>query len=107
MLEPIGFNREMSLALVPAMAAREVAVSALATTYAIDAEDEEVVLRLVREHEEKTTSPRARGILVDWDRHRALFQKVAPRGAAEYVAVIRSAYLRWGETEHREPALVR
>ena len=41
-LAPIGFNREMSLALVPAMAAREVAVSALATTYAIDAEDEEV-----------------------------------------------------------------
>ncbi|WP_417321147.1 ferrous iron transporter B [Erythrobacter aureus] len=39
-LEPIGFNREMSLALVPAMAAREVAVSALATTYAVDAEDE-------------------------------------------------------------------
>ena len=41
-LEPIGFNREMSLALVPAMAAREVAVSALATTYAIDSEDEEM-----------------------------------------------------------------
>jgi ferrous iron transport protein B len=40
-LEPIGFNREMSLALIPAMAAREVAVSALATTYAIDAPDEE------------------------------------------------------------------
>ena len=42
LLEPIGFNREMSLALVPAMAAREVAVSALATTYAVDAADEEV-----------------------------------------------------------------
>tara|TARA_B000000460_G_C21480926_1_gene376969 strand:- start:117 stop:1175 length:1059 start_codon:yes stop_codon:yes gene_type:complete len=41
-LEPIGFNREMSLALVPAMAAREVAVSALATTYAVDASDEDV-----------------------------------------------------------------
>ena len=40
-LEPIGFNREISLALVPAMAAREVAISALATTYAIDATDEE------------------------------------------------------------------
>mgnify|MGYP003109851725 FL=1 len=40
-LEPIGFNREISLALIPAMAAREVAVSALATTYAIDADDEE------------------------------------------------------------------
>ena len=41
LLAPIGFNREMSLALIPAMAAREVAVSALATTYAIDAVDEE------------------------------------------------------------------
>ena len=40
-LEPIGFNREMSLALIPAMAAREVAVTALATTYAVDATDEE------------------------------------------------------------------
>ena len=41
-LEPIGFNREISLALIPAMAAREVAVSALATTYAVDASDEEL-----------------------------------------------------------------
>ncbi len=40
-LEPIGFNRDISLALIPAMAAREVAVSALATTYAVEAEDEE------------------------------------------------------------------
>ncbi|MGB3166804.1 MAG: ferrous iron transporter B [Alteraurantiacibacter sp.] len=40
-LAPIGFNREISLAIIPAMAAREVAVSALATTYAVDADDEE------------------------------------------------------------------
>jgi ferrous iron transport protein B len=40
-LQPIGFNHEMSLAIIPAMAAREVAVSALQTVYAIDAEDEE------------------------------------------------------------------
>lgn len=33
---PIGFNRDIVLALVPAMAAREVAVSALATAYSID-----------------------------------------------------------------------
>lgn len=39
-VEPIGFNRDIALALVPAMAAREVAVSALATAYAIDAADE-------------------------------------------------------------------
>ena len=41
LVAPIGFNREISLALVPAMAAREVAVSSLATTYAVAAEDEE------------------------------------------------------------------
>ena len=40
-VEPIGFNREIALSLIPAMAAREVAVSSLATTYAVDAEDEE------------------------------------------------------------------
>lgn len=34
--KPIGFNREISLALIPAMAAREVSVSALATAYAVD-----------------------------------------------------------------------
>ena len=38
---PIGFNRDISLALLPAMAAREVAVSAIATVYSIDASDEE------------------------------------------------------------------
>jgi ferrous iron transport protein B len=37
-MAPIGFNRDISLALIPAMAAREVAVSALATTYSIDAQ---------------------------------------------------------------------
>lgn len=43
-VKPIGFNHEIALALIPAMAAREVAVSALATVNAIDAEaDEDVV----------------------------------------------------------------
>ena len=40
-VEPIGFNRDMALALIPAMAAREVAVSSLATTYAVAADDED------------------------------------------------------------------
>lgn len=43
-LEPIGFNRDISLALIPAMAAREVAVSALATVYSLDADQEETKL---------------------------------------------------------------
>lgn len=40
-VRPIGFNHDIALALIPAMAAREVAVSALGTAYAIDATDEE------------------------------------------------------------------
>lgn len=40
-VRPIGFNHEIALALPPAMAAREVAVSALATVYAVDAGDDE------------------------------------------------------------------
>ncbi|HZF42900.1 MAG TPA: ferrous iron transporter B [Sphingomonadaceae bacterium] len=40
-VEPIGFNREIALALIPAMAAREVAVSALATVYSIEETDED------------------------------------------------------------------
>lgn len=47
---PIGFNREMALALVPAMAAREVAVSSLATTYAVASENEEQTA-IALEHE--------------------------------------------------------
>jgi ferrous iron transport protein B len=43
-LAPIGFNRDISLALIPAMAAREVAVSALATVYSIDAGDDEALM---------------------------------------------------------------
>jgi ferrous iron transport protein B len=35
-LRPIGFNHEITIALIPAIAAREVAVSALATAYSIE-----------------------------------------------------------------------
>lgn len=41
LFRPIGFNREIALALVPGMAAREVAVSALGTVYALQDVDEE------------------------------------------------------------------
>ncbi|MBO9580924.1 MAG: ferrous iron transporter B [Sphingobium sp.] len=40
-LRPIGFNHDIALALIPAMAAREVAVSALATANSIDNGDDE------------------------------------------------------------------
>ncbi|MFN4235730.1 MAG: ferrous iron transporter B [Vogesella sp.] len=39
LFEPLGFNWQMCIALIPAMAAREVAVSALATVYAVGGED--------------------------------------------------------------------
>jgi ferrous iron transport protein B len=40
-VKPIGFNHEIALALLPAMAAREVAVSAIATVYSIDSPDDQ------------------------------------------------------------------
>ena len=40
-VRPIGFNRDISMALLPAMAAREVAVSAIATVYSIDSPDQQ------------------------------------------------------------------
>ena len=39
---PIGFNWQISIALVPGLAAREVAVSALATVYALSADNDAV-----------------------------------------------------------------
>ena len=46
-VEPVGFNRDIALALIPAMAAREVAVASLATTYAVAAtSDVEVAAKL-------------------------------------------------------------
>jgi ferrous iron transport protein B len=39
-VKPIGFNHDISLALLPAMAAREVSVSAIATVYSIDSPDQ-------------------------------------------------------------------
>ena len=36
LVKPIGFNRDIALALLPSMAAREVAVAAIGTVYAVD-----------------------------------------------------------------------
>jgi glutamate synthase domain-containing protein 3 len=60
----------------------------------LDAEDEELLLQLVREHGERTVSPRARALLVDWDRWRNGFRKVVPRGAEALVAATRAGYLQ-------------
>ena len=43
---PIGFNWEISIALVPGMAAREVAVGALATVYSLSATDADAAAQL-------------------------------------------------------------
>jgi ferrous iron transport protein B len=40
LVKPIGFNHDISMALLPAMAAREVAVSSIATVYSIDSPDQ-------------------------------------------------------------------
>jgi ferrous iron transport protein B len=60
-VKPIGFNHDISLALLPAMAAREVAVSAIATVYSIDASDEEA-----------TTAPLAERLQGRWSLATAL-----------------------------------
>jgi ferrous iron transport protein B len=50
-VRPIGFNHDIALALIPAMAAREVAVAALATANAIDAgDDEDATAKTLSEH---------------------------------------------------------
>jgi len=48
-VKPIGFNHDIALALLPAMAAREVAVSAIATVYALDSSDEDAVEKSLAE----------------------------------------------------------
>jgi len=50
---PIGFNRDMALALIPAMAAREVAVAAIGTVYAVDNPDDASGEESIREQLQK------------------------------------------------------
>jgi len=59
----------------------------------MDGADIELLRRLIREHEEKTVSARARNILVHWDEFAPLFRKVVPKGAEELVSTIRTNYL--------------
>jgi glutamate synthase domain-containing protein 2/glutamate synthase domain-containing protein 1/glutamate synthase domain-containing protein 3 len=69
----------------------------------LDGDDVELLRRLIREHEEKTVSARARTILVNWLDYRPLFRKVVPRGATGLVEAARTRYL---ESAHREPELI-
>ena len=61
---------------------------------AADEADLALLQRLVREHEEKTASPRARRILVHWEEFVPLFRKVTPKGAQALVTATRDAYLQ-------------
>ncbi|MGH7525365.1 MAG: glutamate synthase subunit alpha, partial [Gemmatimonadales bacterium] len=65
----------------------------------LDDQDVELLRRLIREHEEKTASPRARTILVQWENYLPLFRKVAPRGAAGLVEAAREGYLQSAQAE--------
>ena len=70
----------------------------------LDEEDAELLQRLIREHEEKTVSARARTILVQWADYLPLFRKVAPKGAFGLVAAAREAYLQTPIEQDRELA---
>jgi glutamate synthase (NADPH/NADH) large chain/glutamate synthase (ferredoxin) len=72
----------------------------------LDQRDVELLHRLVREHEERTSSPRARTILVQWESFLPLFRKVAPREAEASVSAIREAYLA-SDRPDVEPELAR
>ncbi len=64
-----------------------------------DEHDLALVRQLVREHEEKTASPRARRMLVHWDQFVPLFRKVVPHGAQQLVSAARDAYLQAAPVE--------
>jgi glutamate synthase (ferredoxin) len=65
----------------------------------LDAEDVELVRKLIHEHEEKTVSARARTILVRWGDYLPLFRKVVPKGAAALVELARARYLESAQAE--------
>jgi glutamate synthase domain-containing protein 2/glutamate synthase domain-containing protein 1/glutamate synthase domain-containing protein 3 len=69
----------------------------------VDAEDVELLRKLIHEHEEKTVSARARTMLVQWDQFVPLFRKVVPKGAGALVEAARTRYL---EPAPVEPELV-
>ncbi|MBI1179438.1 MAG: ferrous iron transport protein B [Alphaproteobacteria bacterium] len=60
---PIGFNWEISIALIPGLAAREVAVAALGTVYALSGTDDAVTSSLVETLRHAWTLPTALSFL--------------------------------------------
>jgi glutamate synthase domain-containing protein 3 len=72
----------------------------------LDDADRALLQRLIREHEEKTASPRARRLLVHWEEFAPVFRTVTPKGAEGLVSAARDAYLQSAPPE-TEVALVR
>jgi len=72
----------------------------------LDDVDAQLLHRLVREHEEKTVSSRARAMLVHWNEYLPMFRKVVPRESTVQVGTIRTAYLSSSAAE-QEVALAR
>jgi len=65
LVAPIGFNRDIALALIPAMAAREVAVAAIGTVYAVDNPDDAAGEATIRQNLQKNwTLPTALAFLM-------------------------------------------
>ncbi len=56
--------------------------------------DEELLLRLLQLHEERTASPRARTLLDAWNDWRGLFRRVAPRGSTGLIEATRALALK-------------
>jgi glutamate synthase (ferredoxin) len=69
----------------------------------LDAEDIELLRKLIHEHEEKTVSARARRILVGWEDYLPLFRRVVPKGA---VALVEAARTRYLQSASGEPELL-
>ena len=63
-VRPIGFNEDIALALLPAMAAREVAVSAIATVYSIEGDEDAVAESLADRLRGRWPLPTALAFLV-------------------------------------------
>lgn len=63
-LEPLGFNWKVSVAMIPGFAAREVLVSALGTVYAVESDDPDDVTALSERIKADWTLPTALALLV-------------------------------------------
>lgn len=62
-LEPLGFNWKISVAMIPGFAAREVLVSALGTVYAVETRDDEETAQLTEKLKSDWSLPTALSLL--------------------------------------------